>query len=133
LISDEDDRQRGRHAVAVVSYRFWKDKLNKSPTVIGQKLSFGGHMYDIIGVAEQQFFGVEVGKIFEIWTPISMAPSADLNNDRNFWLRTMGRLNYMHLWTQAFCRENVETRGGGWKAARGQEWPPYEREEPIRG
>lgn len=79
LISDEDDRERGRHAVAVVSYRFWKDKLNKSPTVIGQKLSFGGHMYDIIGVAEPQFFGVEVGKIIEIWTPISMAPSADLD------------------------------------------------------
>lgn len=92
LISDKDDDLPGQHAIAVVSYRFWKNKLNNSPTAIGSKLSFGNRVYDIIGVAPRQFFGVEVGKIVDIWTPISMAPAADLGNDHNFWLRTMGRM-----------------------------------------
>jgi len=60
--------------------------------VIGSKLSFGDRLYEIIGVAPPQFFGVEVGKIVDVWTPISMSPAADLSNDHNFWLRTMGRL-----------------------------------------
>jgi predicted permease len=55
-------------------------------------LTFGDHTYDIIGVAPPQFFGVEVGKIIDIWTPVSMASAADLDNDHTFWLRTMGRL-----------------------------------------
>jgi predicted permease len=92
LISPEDDRGPGQHPVAVVSYRVWKDRLNNSPTAIGNKLSFGDHVYDIIGVAPREFFGVEVGKIVDVWTPISMAPAASLSNDHDFWLRTMGRL-----------------------------------------
>ncbi len=91
LISDEDDRERGQHAVAVVSYRFWKDRFNKSSTVIGEKLNFGDRIYEVIGVTPPQFFGVEVGKIIDVWTPISMAPATDLDNDHNFWLRTIGR------------------------------------------
>ncbi|MGC2660886.1 MAG: ABC transporter permease [Bryobacteraceae bacterium] len=92
MISAEDDREPGRHPVAVVSYRLWQDRFNGSPTVIGRKLSFNDHVYDIIGVAPHQFFGVEVGKMVDVWTPISMAPAATLSNDHNFWLRTMGRL-----------------------------------------
>jgi predicted permease len=92
MIFPEDDREPGRHPVAVVSYRVWKDRLKSSSRVIGSKLSFGDHVYDIIGVASPQFFGVEVGKRVDLWTPISMAPAASLHNDHDFWLRTMGRL-----------------------------------------
>jgi predicted permease len=92
LISSADDRAPGQHPVAVVSARIWQDRFHNNPQAIGGKLSFGDQVYEIIGVAPPQFFGVEVGKIVDVWTPISMAPAADLANDHNFWLRTMGRL-----------------------------------------
>ncbi len=96
MISPEDDREPGRHPVAIISDRVWKDKLDSSPEVIGSKLSFGNHVYEVIGVAPRSFFGVEVGKVVDVWTPIAMAqaaaPPANLQNDHDFWLRTMGRV-----------------------------------------
>jgi predicted permease len=92
MFSLEDDRGPGQHPVAVVSHRVWKNRVSNNQTVIGSKLSFGGQIYDIVGVAPPQFFGVEVGKIVDVWTPISVAPAASLRDDHDFWLRTMGRL-----------------------------------------
>lgn len=93
MISPEDDGEPGQHAVAVISYRLWKSRFDKSERAVGSKLQFDNHTFDIIGVAPAAFFGVEVGKIVDVWTPISMAPADNLRNDHMFWLRIMGRLN----------------------------------------
>ncbi len=93
VISTADDQEPGRHAVAVISYRLWKRKFHKSLNAIGSKLQFGDHVFNIIGVAPPEFFGVEVGKVVDVWTPIAMAPLENLRNDHMFWLRTMGRLH----------------------------------------
>lgn len=92
VISPEDEREPGRRAVAVISYRLWKTRFDKSEHAIGNKLQFDHHLFDIVGVAPQSFFGVEVGKMVDVWTPISMAPAENLSNDHMFWLRIMGRL-----------------------------------------
>lgn len=92
LISPEDDGAPGQHAVAVISYRLWRRMFNKSERAIGSKLQFENHAFDIIGVAPAAFFGVEVGKMVDVWTPVSMAPADNLSNDHNFWLHIMGRL-----------------------------------------
>ena len=78
MISNADDRDSAQYPVAVISYRFWQDRFEKSPRTIGSKLSFGEQVYDIIGVAPPEFFGVEVGKIVDVWTPVSMAPAATI-------------------------------------------------------
>ena len=76
LISPEDDRAPGRQPVAVIGDGLWKSRFQGSPMAVGSKLQFGGQVFDIVGVAPPQFFGVEVGKVVEVWTPISMAPAA---------------------------------------------------------
>ena len=92
LISSKDDAEPGRHAVAVISYRLWKSRFDRSERAIGSKLQFDNHEFDVIGVAPAHFFGVEVGKIVDVWTSISMAPTGSLADAHNFRLRTMGRL-----------------------------------------
>ncbi len=93
VISPNDDREPGQHPVAVVSDRLWKDKFDKSSTVIGSKIRVGDQVFEVIGVAPPHFFGVEIGKFVDVWTPIAMAPPEYLQNDRFFWLQTMGRLH----------------------------------------
>lgn len=93
LISPEDDSEPGQHAVAVISYRLWNSRFAKSERAIGSKLQSDGHVFDIIGIAPPNFFGVEVGKMVDVWTPAAMAPASNLSNDHLFWLRLMGRLN----------------------------------------
>jgi predicted permease len=93
LISPRDDSEPGQHAVAVISYRLWNNRFAKSERAIGGKLQSDGHVFDIIGVAAPNFFGVEVGKMVDVWTPVAMAPASNLSSDHLFWLRLMGRLN----------------------------------------
>jgi predicted permease len=93
VIIPNDDRELGQHAVAVVSDRLWKEDFDRSPTVVGSKLRVGDQAFEIIGVAPRYFFGVEIGKFVDVWTPIAMAPPEYLQNDHFFWLQTMGRLH----------------------------------------
>ena len=93
VVSSGDDQEPGQQAVAVISYRLWKQRFDKSPKAIGSKLRFGDRLFNIIGVAPAAFFGVEVGKVVDVWTPIAMAPLENLRNDHMFWLRIMGRLH----------------------------------------
>lgn len=87
MISPHDDSEAGQHAVAVISNRLWQTCFGKDRRAIGAKLRFGGHAFEIIGITPPGFFGVEVGKMVDVWTPVSMA-SAD-----NLTLRIMGRLH----------------------------------------
>src|SRR6185437_6919533 len=48
MISPQDDAEPGRHAVAVISYRLWKSRFDKSKTAIGGKLQLDHHAFDII-------------------------------------------------------------------------------------
>ena len=109
-ISRADDGVPGNAPVAVISYPLWiKDFGARRSGVLGQKLRFGGHAFEIIGVAPRRFFGVEVGKTVDIWTPAAMAASADLTNDHLFWLQPMGRLKPGATIAQAVAPHAVRT------------------------
>jgi MacB-like periplasmic core domain len=73
IITSNDDREPGQHPVAVVSDRLWKEQFDRSPTVVGSKVRVGDQTFEIIGVAPRHFFGVEIGKFVDVWTPIAMA------------------------------------------------------------
>ena len=93
VMNSNDDREPGQRPVAVVSDRLWKEDFDRSPTVVGSKLRVGDQEFEIIGVAPPHFFGVEIGKFVDVWTPIAMTPPEYLQNDHFFWLQTMGRLH----------------------------------------
>ena len=91
LITPADDQ--GQHPVAVISERLWRQRFDGAEGALGSKIRVGDQMFQIIGVAPRQFFGIEIGKIVDVWTPLSMAAPEYLRNDHFFWLHTMGRVH----------------------------------------
>ena len=71
-LNDADDNSEGDHAVAVVSYVWWKRALSHDPNVLSKKIKLGSVVYTIVGVAPPEFFGTLVGEAPEVWLPLSM-------------------------------------------------------------
>jgi predicted permease len=58
----------------VVSDAFWRREFAASPAAIGRMLRLDGHAYQIVGVAPRSFFGVDVGRSFDVTAPICAEP-----------------------------------------------------------
>ena len=74
-LTDEDDNSEGDHPVAVVSYRWWTQRLAQDPAVLGKKVKLGDTTFEIVGVAAPEFFGTKVGEAPDVWAPLSMLTS----------------------------------------------------------
>ena len=94
LLSPEDDRPGCGWPGVVISYAFWQREFGGEDAVLSRTLPINGRAVPILGVTPPEFFGVEVGRRFDIAMPICSAAEADLNN-RMFWFLTvMGRLKH---------------------------------------
>jgi MacB-like periplasmic core domain len=62
------DNEPGRHPQAVISYGFWKRRFGQDANVIGRTLQIGTTSFEIIGVLEPEFFGLQVGSVIDVWT-----------------------------------------------------------------
>ncbi|HVF23511.1 MAG TPA: ABC transporter permease [Pyrinomonadaceae bacterium] len=91
------DDQRGCAAPGViVSHQFWQREYGGDANVVGRSLALADHSFEIVGVTPQNFFGMEVGKSFDLAMPICAA-SIVRGNTRMFsgimwWLTVNGRL-----------------------------------------
>jgi hypothetical protein len=56
--------------VAVISYRFWQERLGGAPSVVGTPLRVDRASLTIIGVLPPDFFGLEVGRAFDLAMPL---------------------------------------------------------------
>jgi putative ABC transport system permease protein len=70
----EDDKVADRDAVAVVSYALWQSVFHGDRRVIGTPLTINGRTFEVIGVAPEDFYGVQIGATpNQIWIPTMMA------------------------------------------------------------
>jgi len=97
LISAVDDVRGCASRGAVISYSFWQVRFGGDTSVLGRKLILEGHPLEIIGVSPASFFGVEVGRKFDVALPLCVDPiiSGDtprLNNPASWWLASIARL-----------------------------------------
>jgi putative ABC transport system permease protein len=98
-ITDADDRRGGGPdgAVAVISYGFWQRRFGGAADAVGQTLVIEHVPFTIVGVTPQEFFGMAVGRTFDVAVPIGDEPlirgrESRLDN-RNFsWLTIVARL-----------------------------------------
>lgn len=74
--TEADDRRGGGPdgPVAVISYKYWQDRYGGAADVVGQRLTIERVPYTIIGVTPPEFFGVEVGRTFDVSIPIGTEP-----------------------------------------------------------
>ena len=97
LFSLEDDRPGCGSPGAVLSYSYWQREYGGQASTIGRKILLDGKPFDIVGVAQAGFFGVEVGKSFDVVLPVCAEPL--INRERahtpkrdHWWLAVIGRL-----------------------------------------
>ena len=64
-----DDR-RGCPGVAVISYDFWQGHYSGDGSIIGKKIVLDRHPFEILGVVQPGFHGIDIGLNFDIATPI---------------------------------------------------------------
>ena len=74
LLGPEDDRIPSTHAVAVLSYDYWRRRFGADTAAIGRSLAVSGRVFTIVGVAPREFFGVEVGASPDLFLPVMMQP-----------------------------------------------------------
>jgi predicted permease len=74
VLTAADDRRGCPAPPAVISYGFWQREYGGSPSVLGRSLTLDGHAYDVVGVTPPGFFGVEVGRAFEVAVPLCAEP-----------------------------------------------------------
>src|SRR5262245_30432945 len=99
LLTPEDDRMTGGHAVAVISESLWRRQFAADPDTVGRSVNLNGYPFTVIGVAAG-FEGVAFGEVTEVWIPMMMVRQAmPRNPDFRFleerragWLTYYGRL-----------------------------------------
>jgi predicted permease len=97
---DDDDRV-GQAPVAIVSHRYWTRQLGASKNALDQIVRINNVPARVIGVAPRDFFGLRAGQWTDVYAPLAMrvafqpSPAAGAprgENDRDWWVRQVGRL-----------------------------------------
>ena len=95
----EDDQRKGgpNGPVAVISYGFWQREFGGDRAAIGRVIYLDGHAFTIVGVTPPAFYGIEVGRTFDIAAPLGTEPiirgaESSLDRRSNWWLRLVARL-----------------------------------------
>jgi putative ABC transport system permease protein len=70
--SHRDDQRGGGPdgLVAVISHGYWQRQFAGAASVIGQPLRLNGVPFTIVGVTPPDFFGMEVGRVFDVVVPL---------------------------------------------------------------
>jgi predicted permease len=95
LTTDADDSIVGRGGpdggVAVISYRFWESRFDRSPSVLGKVIQVGANWVTIVGVTQEGFNGLQVGERIDVTIPMALS-SNNLRSKQYWWFSVVGRL-----------------------------------------
>jgi len=97
VLTDADDRRGCGAPGLVLSHGFWQRQFGADPAVLGRSLTLDGYPFEVVGVTPPSFFGVEVGRTFDVAAPLCAEPlvagSGSALDRRDYWmLDIMGRL-----------------------------------------
>ncbi|SPF40039.1 conserved membrane hypothetical protein [Candidatus Sulfopaludibacter sp. SbA4] len=97
LIDEGDDHPGCGSPAAVISHAFWQREFAGDPEAVGKKLSLDGHPVVVAGVTPAGFFGVEVGRNFDVAVPLCAEPwingeQSHMAKRHHWWLAVIGRL-----------------------------------------
>ena len=97
LLTDADDLKPEANPVVVLSYDYWRNHLGADPSILGKRVRINSFPMTVVGVAEQEFRGVDWGTVPAIWIPTMMKREATpgwdaLLDRRTRWLHVFGRL-----------------------------------------
>ena len=91
------DDIRGCPAVAVLSAPFWQSEFGGDAAAIGKPIQLGGKSFEIVGVADPSYFGMNVGSATQVYAPLCSeavisGSNADLDQRARWWLTITARV-----------------------------------------
>src|SRR5580765_1729947 len=97
VLTAADDRRGCAAPPAVISYGFWQREYGGSASALGRPITLDGHPFEIVGITAPGFFGVEVGRHFDVAVPLCAEPlshglRSDLDRNDSWFLAAIGRL-----------------------------------------
>jgi len=97
IFGPEDETAAGANPVAVLSYGYWTSRFGNDPSILNKQISVNGTPLTVVGVSQAGFTGVQIGKLPDIFIPITMkaqmTPSWDgLDDRRRHWIAILGRM-----------------------------------------
>jgi predicted permease len=97
LLSAPDGLIKNAHPVVVLGYGYWMRRFGGSSNIVNQAVRINSSLMTVTGVAPRQFFGVDVGRVPDIYVPLAMktavTPTVDGYDDRSYhFLHIMARL-----------------------------------------
>ena len=96
VFSPADDRRGCGTPGAVISYSFWQRHFGGASSALGQTLTLDHHPVEIIGITPPGFFGLEVGRTFDVALPIcseaTLRKQSQLDSGTFWWVTVIGRL-----------------------------------------
>lgn len=116
LFTPEDDRPGCGISGAVISYGLWQSEFGGKDSVIGSTIYIYDRPTQVIGVTPRAFFGLDVGKEFEVALPACSQPAfvpgdGTLLRRDVFWLQIMGRLEPGWSLSQASAQLDAASPG----------------------
>jgi putative ABC transport system permease protein len=101
-----DDRAGCTNSGAVISHALWQSEFGGRDDVLGRTLDMPASQHPIVGVMPASFFGVEVGRRFEVAMPMC---ASGFGRPDHWWLAVMGRLK--PGWTASQATAHLATLG----------------------
>src|SRR2546423_6457945 len=97
LLTELDDQKGCGSPGVVLSHGFWQGRLGGHVGVIGQTIMLDRRPFQVLGVTPPGFFGVEVGRTFDVALPLCAkallrGQQAGTGRRAVWWLDIMGRL-----------------------------------------
>ena len=97
VFTASDDTRGCTTPGVVISHGFWQREFGGAADVIGRKLTLADHSLEIVGVTPPDFFGLEVGRTFDLALPICAegtlrGKNSRLDSGTSWWLMVTGRL-----------------------------------------
>jgi len=116
LIGPEDDIPGGGNAVAVLDYRYWREKLGGDMDILNQTVKVNGQPFTVVGVSAPGFTGTTVGNEPNVFLPMSFKPRLTEGWDgtdklADYWVYLLARLNPGVARQQAVAALNGPYRG----------------------
>jgi predicted permease len=98
-LTAQDDNPACTSPGAVISYAFWQREFGGAANVLSRTVSLDGHTFPVIGVTGPDFYGVEVGRQYDVAVPLCADRLFAENGvgragvRAHWWLSLMGRMN----------------------------------------
>lgn len=92
LITPADDLRPGEHPLAVISYELWRRRFQRDPGVLQRHVTVDDREFQIVGVMEERFTGIEPGVMTDLWLPLTMGNRRALTAGFWNWHYILGRV-----------------------------------------